>query len=416
MKAEPECSGTLLAPAASVGDPRPADVWRGQRNRFLIEDARTTNRWIHAVGGLIQLVNLLVFLDAGYPTWRLGAVAGVFLTFALIQRAWIHSSYDAMSVRPGVHWHQPVGSDDGDPDRRPDRRPALARSTEPAPALGHLAAVLRTPRRRPLDRLCQRAADGGDGTSAAIGRRPDPAVEPLRHRADRRPRLEPVHAPHAGRQDDARREQGRPIDAVPARGAAVRCRSPAPPAPVGRRQGRARAQEPARGDQGPGAAARAHAGRASAPERPSVVARPRSPGWRPSSRLPVVLAPARGSAARSRSTSARSPTTCSTVLEVAPTGRRDAGRRRQRPPRATAIRAGSRRRCSTWSPTRSRPRRAAARRGRGCASPHDEPRRGDRGPRHRPRHGRRGPRADRHAVLHDAARAAPASASCSRRA
>jgi signal transduction histidine kinase len=74
-----------------VGDPRPADLWRGQRNRFLIEDARTTGQWLHAFGGVVQLVMVLIFLDAGYPTWRVTAAAAVFIAFALIQKAWFRS-------------------------------------------------------------------------------------------------------------------------------------------------------------------------------------------------------------------------------------------------------------------------------------------------------------------------------------
>jgi signal transduction histidine kinase len=81
----------------SVGGPRPADVWRGQRNRFLIEDARDTGQWLHAVGGVVQLILFLIFLHAGYPTWRVAAAAGVFIVFALIQQAWIRSSSDALS-------------------------------------------------------------------------------------------------------------------------------------------------------------------------------------------------------------------------------------------------------------------------------------------------------------------------------
>jgi drug/metabolite transporter superfamily protein YnfA len=95
MGSQAELSGTSLAHAKAVGDPRPADVWRGQRNRFLIEDARNTGQWMHAFGGIVQLVMLLIFLDAGYPGWRIAAVAGVFITFALIQKSWIHRSYDA---------------------------------------------------------------------------------------------------------------------------------------------------------------------------------------------------------------------------------------------------------------------------------------------------------------------------------
>jgi signal transduction histidine kinase len=72
-------------------------VWRGQRNRFLIEDARNAGNRMHGLGGVVQAVLLLVFLDGGYPGWRVAAAAGVFITFALIQKAWIRSSHDASS-------------------------------------------------------------------------------------------------------------------------------------------------------------------------------------------------------------------------------------------------------------------------------------------------------------------------------
>ncbi len=92
-----ECSGTSLAPAAGVGDPRTADVWRGQRNRFLIEDARNTGQWMRSFGSAVQLVLLLVFLDGGYPRWRVLAAAAVFVTFTLVQKALIRLPIDAKS-------------------------------------------------------------------------------------------------------------------------------------------------------------------------------------------------------------------------------------------------------------------------------------------------------------------------------
>lgn len=92
-----DCPGTSLAPAAAVGDPRPADVWRGQRNRFLMEDARNTGQWMHAIGGLVQLALLVIYLDGHYPTWRVAAAAVVFVTFTLLQKAWIASKHDALS-------------------------------------------------------------------------------------------------------------------------------------------------------------------------------------------------------------------------------------------------------------------------------------------------------------------------------
>ena len=52
---------------------------------------------MHAFGGVVQLALLLIFLHAGYPTWRVGAAAAVFFGFALMQKAWIRSSHDALS-------------------------------------------------------------------------------------------------------------------------------------------------------------------------------------------------------------------------------------------------------------------------------------------------------------------------------
>ena len=97
MAAQADYSGTSLAAGPGVGDPRTADIWRGQRNRFLIEEARTTGAWMHLVGGAVKLALLLIFLDAGYPTWRAMTAAGVFVAFALVQTAWLRSSRDAQS-------------------------------------------------------------------------------------------------------------------------------------------------------------------------------------------------------------------------------------------------------------------------------------------------------------------------------
>jgi signal transduction histidine kinase len=97
MASQAEHPGTLLAPAAAVDDPRPADAWRGQRNHFLMEDARTTGRRFHAAGGVVQVVVLLIFLHADYPLWRIVAAGGTFFVFTTIQKIWIRSAHDAQS-------------------------------------------------------------------------------------------------------------------------------------------------------------------------------------------------------------------------------------------------------------------------------------------------------------------------------
>jgi signal transduction histidine kinase len=97
MVARSAVAGTSLAAHSAVGDPRPADVWRGQRNRFLLEDARHTRQRMHAFGALVQIAIFLIFSDAGYPSWRVIAAAAVFVGFSVMQTVWIRSSRDSQS-------------------------------------------------------------------------------------------------------------------------------------------------------------------------------------------------------------------------------------------------------------------------------------------------------------------------------
>ncbi|HEY0189806.1 MAG TPA: HAMP domain-containing sensor histidine kinase [Kofleriaceae bacterium] len=52
---------------------------------------------MHALGGVVQLALLVIFLDGGYPTWRIGAAAVVFVTLSLLQKLVIISRPGAMS-------------------------------------------------------------------------------------------------------------------------------------------------------------------------------------------------------------------------------------------------------------------------------------------------------------------------------
>lgn len=97
MALQAECSGTSLAQDVGVADPRPADIWRGQRNRFLIEDGRSTGQRLHLAGGSVQLALALIFLDAGYPVWRVATASAVFVAFALLQQGWLRTLRDALS-------------------------------------------------------------------------------------------------------------------------------------------------------------------------------------------------------------------------------------------------------------------------------------------------------------------------------
>ncbi|HEY5947612.1 MAG TPA: HAMP domain-containing sensor histidine kinase [Kofleriaceae bacterium] len=83
-------AGTTLALDAAVPEsPRPADVWRGRRNYYFIEETRTITRWAMLLGGVVHAGTLAILADAGYPTWRIVAVGCVFVTFASLQRFFI---------------------------------------------------------------------------------------------------------------------------------------------------------------------------------------------------------------------------------------------------------------------------------------------------------------------------------------
>ena len=81
-------AGTSLARTIDVvaaADPSPAEIWRGHRNRFFVEQARVSSRWVMAVGAIVQAAIVLTMLAAGYPTWRALAVGALYLVFTTVK-------------------------------------------------------------------------------------------------------------------------------------------------------------------------------------------------------------------------------------------------------------------------------------------------------------------------------------------
>ena len=82
-------AGTTLAQDASVSvseAPRPADVWRGRRNLYFIEESRTISRWAMAAGSFIHLALIGILVHAHYPTWRIITIGVLYVVFANVQR------------------------------------------------------------------------------------------------------------------------------------------------------------------------------------------------------------------------------------------------------------------------------------------------------------------------------------------
>jgi signal transduction histidine kinase len=85
------CPGTSLAdisPVPPASNPRtPAEaVWRRQRDLFFIAEARQTTRATIGLGVIVQLATIGIMFHAEYPTWRLGALGGLYLAFVLVHR------------------------------------------------------------------------------------------------------------------------------------------------------------------------------------------------------------------------------------------------------------------------------------------------------------------------------------------
>ena len=80
-------AGTTLAVDGGVAEaPTHTDVWRGRRNFFFAEEARTTSKWAMAIGGLLHIAAVGTFAVAGYPTWRWAAIGLLWGVFSLAQR------------------------------------------------------------------------------------------------------------------------------------------------------------------------------------------------------------------------------------------------------------------------------------------------------------------------------------------
>ena len=70
-------AGTTLATDVAVPESsRPvADVWRGRRNMYFLQEAGTIHRLVMPAGALIHLGVIAILLHANYPTARVIGIA-----------------------------------------------------------------------------------------------------------------------------------------------------------------------------------------------------------------------------------------------------------------------------------------------------------------------------------------------------
>jgi len=89
------CSaGTSLADLSAVPPPSTDAVWRTQRDRFLISEARSSTWMIMGLGVLVQALMLALLWMADYPTWRIISLGGLYAAFALGHRFILGSTRD----------------------------------------------------------------------------------------------------------------------------------------------------------------------------------------------------------------------------------------------------------------------------------------------------------------------------------
>ncbi len=84
-------AGTQLATEVAVPESsRPvADVWRGRRNMYFLEEAGTIHRLVMPAGALVHAGVISILLHANYPIGRVIALAALYVVFGIVQKIFI---------------------------------------------------------------------------------------------------------------------------------------------------------------------------------------------------------------------------------------------------------------------------------------------------------------------------------------
>lgn len=105
MRSQEDTAGTSLAHVACVPDPDDPHVttsvdavWRGHRNQYFYEEARNTTRLTVGLGCLVQLAVVGIFVHAGYETWRIVAITGLYAGFAIAHKLILRPVRDPSDV------------------------------------------------------------------------------------------------------------------------------------------------------------------------------------------------------------------------------------------------------------------------------------------------------------------------------
>jgi len=93
-------AGTTLAPkpGAMNESTRPLDVWRRQRDRYLVEAGPRHSKLALLTGAGVHTVLLCILAHGGYASWRIAAIAGLFVVFSFAQRVFVGTSRTTQSL------------------------------------------------------------------------------------------------------------------------------------------------------------------------------------------------------------------------------------------------------------------------------------------------------------------------------
>ncbi len=104
-----EASGTPLANSAEVpAFPTPGSsveaLWRLRRDAFFVTEIQNMSRMVMGAGALVQLLTFGILVVSGYPLWRVGTLAIVYVAFQAAHRWIMGCVADAERLPGSVMW------------------------------------------------------------------------------------------------------------------------------------------------------------------------------------------------------------------------------------------------------------------------------------------------------------------------
>ncbi|HSN29577.1 MAG TPA: hypothetical protein VLT45_24990, partial [Kofleriaceae bacterium] len=72
---------------------RPAETWRGRRNRYFVEEAAKLTKFALVIGALVHFAVLAVLYEGGTDAWRVAVCAGLYAGFVCLQKITVKRTF-----------------------------------------------------------------------------------------------------------------------------------------------------------------------------------------------------------------------------------------------------------------------------------------------------------------------------------